>query len=102
MTPCELQAAWPTSACSASVTGEPPATATLFKFPPATNPTNRPSGDQNGAEAPSVPESIRASCEPSDRMYKTPGPVSASANRLLTSIATNATERPSGDRLSEP
>ena len=68
---------------SASVTGGPPATAIFFKFPPAMNPTDRPSGDQNGNVAPSVPESLRASCEASDRTvqgartgfasHKTPG-----------------------------
>src|SRR5215831_12517854 len=101
MTPCALQAERPLG-CSASVTGGPPATAIFFKFPPATNPTNLPSGDQNGYEAPSVPESLRASSEPSDRMYRAPAAVSVSAKRLVASIATNATVRPSGDRLSEP
>src|SRR5258706_1607366 len=41
-----------------TVTG-PPAAATFFRCPSAKNPTNFPSKDQKGKEAPSVPSSFR-------------------------------------------
>ena len=40
---------------SPSVTAAPPLTETFFSFPPAKKPTHWPSGEKNGALAPSVP-----------------------------------------------
>ena len=44
---------------SASVVGVPPAIGAFLSFPPAKNPTHRPSGEKNGRRAPSVPGSAR-------------------------------------------
>jgi hypothetical protein len=42
---------------SQTVCGGPPVTATFFSLPPATKPSQRLSGDQNGRRVPSVPGS---------------------------------------------
>ena len=46
---------------SARATGDPPASGTFLSFPPEKKPTCRPSGDQNGDEAPAVSGTTLAS-----------------------------------------
>ena len=55
------------SGASQMTTGTPPATATFISLPRAKNPSDVPSGDQNGCFAPSVPAMAVASRESSDR-----------------------------------
>ena len=62
-----------------------------FNTPPAVNPTDRLSGDQNGNRAPSVPASGRASCESSGR----------SQSRGGSCPAWKTTLRPSGEIASD-
>ena len=61
---------------------------TFFSLPPAMNPTNRLSGDQNGRSTPSVPASDRASSASSGRIQ---------IRRLPSPSAANTMLRPSGD-----
>jgi hypothetical protein len=56
----------PTSASHKVCTG-PPAASTRFSIPPAKKASERPSGDQNGCRAPSVPASGSARSESSGR-----------------------------------
>ena len=74
-------------ALSATSTGVPPATATLYSLAPAKKPSHRPSGEKNGASPPSVPGSSRASRSPRSR----------TASRVTVSPArvTNAMRDPS-------
>src|SRR6266508_4495413 len=74
---------------SQSVTGGPPAMSIFFSFVSAKNATERLSGDQKGAAAPSVPASGTALESASGRTQRNGRP---SAPR-----AANAIERPSGD-----
>ena len=64
-------------------------TSTRFSFPPAKKASDRPSGDQNGSPAPSVPGSARAVGESSDRSHNTTYPEAFGA--------VNAIVRPSGE-----
>ena len=57
MTPSRLQEPLIPGAASHNVTGGPPATSIFFSLPPAKNPSERLSGDQNGDAPPSVPAS---------------------------------------------
>jgi hypothetical protein len=50
-----LQLPPPPFGASHSTIGGPPAISTFFSLPPAKNPMNRLSGDQNGKDPPSVP-----------------------------------------------
>src|SRR5712691_9764422 len=76
---------------SASTTGGPLAAFTFFSFPPAKNPIDRLSADQNGNCARSVPGSGRAVTLENGRTQ------SIGIPPLLASNATNVIWRPSGD-----
>src|ERR1700734_2226170 len=54
---------------SAKVCTFPPFSSTVFNFPPAKNPSERPSGDQKGEAAPSVPGMALASLALSQRVH---------------------------------
>src|SRR5688572_2248252 len=66
----------------------PPAMSIRFSLSPAKKPSVRPSGDQNGKTAPSVPATDRADDESSERTQIVVAP---------SSEAVNATDLPSGD-----
>jgi len=53
-----------------SATGAPPLPSIRHSFPFATNPMERPSGDQNGKYAPSVPDNSTASSLSSERIQR--------------------------------
>ena len=72
-------------------TGTPPAIATLISLPPAKNPSDLPSGDQNGCFAPSVPSITVASRESSDRTNR--------RGAELPVTAVKARRRPSGETI---
>src|SRR5262249_34445140 len=77
---------------SVTICAEPPAASTTFSFPRAKNPSDRLSGDQNGACAPSVPGNGCAVVEASGRVQ--------SCCRPSADTAMNARTRPSGDSAS--
>ena len=54
---------------SANACTFPPFSSTVFNFPPAKNPSERPSGDQKGEAAPSVPGMAVASLALSERVH---------------------------------
>src|ERR1700691_3462066 len=54
---------------SANACTFPPFSSTVFNFPPAKNPSKRPSGDQKGDAAPSVPGMAVASLALSERVH---------------------------------
>src|SRR6185369_17282892 len=68
----------------------PPAASILLSFPSAKKARERPSGDQNGAAAPSVPGSAAADSSASNRTQRETLPSEPRA--------TNAIRRPSGER----
>ena len=72
-------------------TGTPPATATFISLPRAKNPSDVPSGDQNGCFAPSVPSMAVASSESSDRTNR------RGVEPPLTAVT--AMRRPSGETI---
>ncbi len=77
---------------SVTICGVPTAASTIFSFPRAKNARDRLSGDQNGACAPSVPDSGCALVSASGRVQ--------SCCRPSADKATNARTRPSGDSAS--
>ena len=77
-------------AASHRVCAGPPARAIFLSLPCAKNPRFRPSGDQNGNVAPSVPGIGRASSESSGRTQRRVGPPSS---------LTKARLRPSGESI---
>src|SRR5215467_326886 len=66
----------------------PPELSVFFSFPPAKNAMKRPSGDQNGWRAPSVPGRGRAASESRLRTH---------IWVLSSTVATKASVRPSDD-----
>src|SRR5512141_2189318 len=95
MVPSALQEPPLDSSTSASTTGDAEADAsTTFSLPWAKNPSDRPSGDQNGNVAPLDPRIENASSESSGRTHRSTwssGP-----------LAENATRVPSGDTAGVP
>src|SRR5579863_2244015 len=79
---------------SASVCRFPPFNSTVFNFPPAKNPSDRPSADQNGFAAPSVPGTAAASFAFSERVHSLIAP--------LLSITVNASLVSSGETTAGP
>src|SRR5579859_6098368 len=79
---------------SASVCRFPPFNSTVFNLPPAKNPSERPSADQNGFAAPSVPGTAVASFAFSDRVHSLIEP--------FLSIAVNASFVSSGETTAGP
>ena len=77
----------------ASVWGAPPPRSGRLSAPPAKKPTDRPSGDQNGKVAPSVPFSACAVVAARDRTQSRDTP---------SSEATNTIRRPSGESANDP
>jgi len=75
---------------SASVSARPPSAGTTFSLLFEKNPMRRPSGDQNGSAALSVPSSRRDVIESSERTHN-------SFSDRATDPTTNATIVPSGD-----
>src|SRR4051812_5963430 len=73
----------------ASVIGRVPSSVNFFRDPPAKNATARPSGDQNGNDASSVPGSIRDSDAASARTQR--------CVESSTLIAENTSCLPSGE-----
>ncbi len=69
--------------------GKPPASAMRFNFSFAKKAIERPSGDQNGPDAPSVPSIKRGSTVAKFRTHSCATP--------LVLIATNTSREPSGD-----
>src|ERR1700730_11258635 len=85
------------AAASHNTIAGPPPTSTFFSFPAAKNPMYRPSGDQNGKAARSVPGSERAVNAPSGRTHnRGKDPLCDEAETL--GDATNANWRPSAER----
>src|ERR1700722_14458989 len=80
----------------ASVTEEtgPPATGIILSFPSAKNPRERPSGDQNGNVAPSVPASFLGAFESRGSTQMD--------SRSFGPFAQNATWVPSAERTGGP
>src|SRR4030095_11139748 len=75
---------------SARLTGVPPLTATFFTRPSAKNPIDRPSGEKNGACAPSVPEMATASSLSTGRRYSRQPPASQPDHAMPDPSAANA------------
>src|SRR6266542_6997188 len=94
MTPCLFHVPPPASRASQSTSGAPPDASTLFSFPSAKKPSLRPSGDQKGQQAPSVPERGRSEEALSVRTQR--------RLSLPAVEATNANSRPSGERAGGP
>src|SRR5713101_5101968 len=80
-------------ASASTVTG-PPDAETFFRWPSAKKPTNLPSADQNGNEAPSVPSSFFAVSSLRDRTQI--------ESRSFGVRAQNATAAPSGEITGGP
>ena len=74
MTPSAFHVAPPPEVTGASVCGAPPPRSSRFSAFPAKKPTDRPSGDQKGYVAPSVPASGCAVVVASDRSHKRDAP----------------------------
>src|SRR5687767_12950580 len=89
--PAGLQAPPEKSLASVKSCDAPPAAATFFKRPAVTYAMEVLSGDQNGWDALSVPEIFLAVTDLTGRTYKDVGPA-------VSGLATNAMNRPSGDR----
>src|SRR5262249_61504091 len=89
MSPLGLHAPAAAVRTAPSVRAMPPVAGTVFNSPPAVNARDFPSGDQNGAPAPCVPATGRASLSSSARPHTLPPPV-------------YATRVPSGDTLIRP
>src|SRR5687768_11474603 len=89
MVPVGLHAPPFPSGATQMKTGTPPAIATFISLPPAKNPSDLPSGDQNGCFAPSVPSITVASRESSDRTNR------RGAELPLTAV--KARRRPTGE-----
>ena len=92
MTPSRFQLPPRPSGASASTCGAPPVVSTVLSLPPAKNPTDRPSADQNGNAASSVPVSGCACIVSSERIH--------SCGTPRRGAATNASRPPSGDKAS--
>ncbi len=69
MVPSGAHAAGCGEELSASICRFPPLNSTVFNLPLAKNPSERPSGDQKGAAAPSVPGMTVASLALSERVH---------------------------------
>src|ERR1043165_7035900 len=78
----------PAGLTSQIASGTPPAIATRHNFPPALYPTDAPSDDQNGANALSVPSTLRTAKESSARRKSACVPFCMPAKQSV---------RPSGD-----
>src|SRR5262249_14896557 len=76
----------------ASVVGAPPSRSNRLSEPPAKKPIERPSGDQKGLAAPSVPPRGWAVVVDSSRSHR---------RDALSSDATETISRPSGERANE-
>jgi hypothetical protein len=94
MVPSGAQAATPTQELFVSVCRFPPFSSTVFNLPPAEKPSERPSGDQKGAAAPSVPGIAVASLALSDRVHSFINP--------FLSMAVNANFVSSGEITTGP
>src|SRR5256885_11518238 len=94
MTPSALQVPPRFEGASQSTCGAASERSVLFSFPFAKNASERPSGDQNGYDAPSVPGTRRGATVSTARRKRELTP---SAVR-----ATNARRLPSGDRARAP
>src|SRR5687768_7170407 len=82
MMPDSLQVPPRPSGALATTTGAPSANATFINFPRAKNPTDFPSGDQNGCFAPSVPGIILGSSESNVRTNNREPDASSPANTM--------------------
>src|SRR5258706_4372433 len=80
--------------------GDPPFRSTRFSRPSAKNPIVRPSGDQNSADAPSVPGTGRASRSESARIHTLiVGRLTGATSRDgPDGSARNASREPSGEK----
>src|SRR5580704_3097832 len=94
MTPRAFQSPPRPKGASASATAGPPSSLIFFNLPSAKNPIERPSGDQNGKEAPSVP-----SIGSADNLLSSRTQTRASA---FESTATNASFVPSVLSATDP
>jgi len=79
MVPSAFQVAPRPLGASHTSEGVPPSTATVFSLPPAKKPSERPSGDQNGKVALSVPVNARACRVFNGLTHKTTAPCACAA-----------------------
>src|SRR6266545_3960164 len=94
MTPSLFQVPPLPSPASQRASAGPPAASIFFNFPEAKKPIDRPSGDQNGYDASSVPGSARGASSSKERTQRRVLPEASRAEKDR--------RRPSGERAGGP